>query len=176
MDSYLIAIGSNLGDRMHNIREAQALIAARVGKILKVSSIYETLPVGNANQCFLNGALICQSLFKQPKQILKILLDIERDLGRVRETHWGNRTIDLDLILHQNSEGSFPLVQSKDLQIPHPRCTERDFVLVPACEIAGQWLLPPHQVPLSSYLPIVKIHSIQKNWGPCGPLEHSQNS
>jgi len=175
MDQYLIALGSNLGSRELTIARAIALIEEQVGKILIVSQLYETEPIGNADQQFLNGALVCQSRITSPFAVLATLLAIEKSLGRTRETYWGNRTIDLDIVLWRREDGKYPRIDTPELVLPHPRCTERDFVLVPACEIAGNWQYPESGQCLSGYLSLLKTHTIQKKWGPHGPPPKMQN-
>lgn len=176
MDQYLIAFGSNLGSRDLTISQAIALIGKQVGGILRVSHFYETAPIGNADQQFLNGALICQSTITCPFAVLRTLLAIEKSLGRTRETHWGNRTIDLDLIMWQRTDGESSRIVSPELSLPHPRCTERDFVLIPACEIAGDWQHPESGQCLSHYLNQLTTHTVQKKWEPQGPPPKMQNT
>lgn len=77
-----------------------------------------------------------------PDRLLKDLMTIEQELGRKREVHWGNRTIDLDILLGRDSSQTPLVMASGTLMIPHPRMLDRDFVLVPACDIAGDWMHP----------------------------------
>ena len=104
------------------------------GNVLKVSNFYETDPMGeNATFPFLNGAILASTNL-EPDAQMKLLLDIEVKLGRERKVHWGNRTIDLDIITIESDEG--PIISSTDLlQCPHPHLEARDFVLIPACEV-----------------------------------------
>lgn len=149
---YLIAIGSNLGDRLQNLHRSLSLIETRCGNITARSSFYRTAPVGAADQEFINGAIILESELV-PQDLMMTLLAIEQSLGRTREVHWGNRTIDLDLVLARiktSSEeshstpipGNSIVIESESLVVPHPRMLERDFVLVPAAEIAPEWIHP----------------------------------
>ncbi len=151
MNAYLIAIGSNMGDRLDLIQKAAHLVEARCGKIAARSPLYATLPVGAADQPFLNAAFLLESNLN-PESLLKHLLDIEVGLGRTREVHWGNRTIDLDIILVRDAAGISIQVHSKDLSIPHPRMLDRNFVLVPATDIAPDWMHPVSQKTLSNEL------------------------
>lgn len=141
MTEFLVAIGSNLGDRMALIREAMDQVEARCGLITARSSLYETAPVGAADQSFLNGAFMVRSGLR-PEDLLRSLLAIEKGLGRTREVHWGNRTIDLDIVMAVDESGNVLKIMQPGLQIPHPRMLERDFVLVPAAEIGGSWIHP----------------------------------
>jgi len=137
--SALIAFGSNLGNRQDFINQALAMIHQRVGKISAISGIYETLPMGAADQSFLNGAAVIETML-EAEACLSELLGIEKDLGRERTVKWGNRTIDLDILLwNQHSPAT---IDSAMLSIPHPHMLERDFVLFPANDIAAHWLHP----------------------------------
>lgn len=135
---YLIALGSNLGDRTANLLIAIENIKNLLGPVVSQSSFYHTDPVGNADQEFLNAAVICKSNI-HPEVIMPLLLDIESKLGRQRTIHWGNRTIDLDIIAIQDENGSPIEKHSPTLQIPHPRAHQREFVMEPCAEIAPKW-------------------------------------
>jgi 2-amino-4-hydroxy-6-hydroxymethyldihydropteridine diphosphokinase len=137
----LIAIGANLGDRRHYIDAAIAKISDSCGTVLDKAEIYETAPVGEADQLFLNTAITIESKLS-PQDLLTELLRIEKSLGRERLQHWGNRTIDLDIILLRDDTHQPILVNSEELTVPHPLCLERDFVLKPATDIASDWQHP----------------------------------
>lgn len=125
-----IALGSNLGDRERLLRQAlDALDALEEIRVLRLSDIYETDPVGYTDQpAFLNmTAALATSL--QPLALLERLLEIELRLGRVREERWGPRTIDLDLLYYEGVA-----MHTDTLILPHPRMMERTFVLVPLLE------------------------------------------
>lgn len=130
-----IALGGNIGDRKSCLDSAvQALRARPDLKVLRVSSYYETAPVGGppGQGPYLNAAAALETDLA-PEVLLKILLQIEAGLGRIRRERFGPRTIDLDLLLYGD------LVQSgPDLTLPHPRLHERLFVLEPLAEIAPQ--------------------------------------
>lgn len=139
-DLALIALGSNLGDRERWLAEAVTLIEQHIGPVISLSSFYETQPIGNATELFLNGALICKTS-KKPLEILRHLLGIEEELGRQRIAAKGNRNIDLDLLLvNQNAESL--TWDCPELTLPHPEMLHRDFVMIPAVEIAGEWIHP----------------------------------
>jgi len=128
----VLGLGSNIGNREENIKRAlKALDAHPAIEIVRVSSLYETAPVGYTEQPeFLNAvAQISTSL--QPLKLLEFCLSIERELGRVREVKWGPRTIDIDVLLYDTVE-----LSSEQLTLPHPRFHERCFVLIPLAEIA----------------------------------------
>jgi 2-amino-4-hydroxy-6-hydroxymethyldihydropteridine diphosphokinase len=175
MNEYLIALGSSLEPRQSFIRQACQQISERIGPIRRQSPLYETSPVGQAKEAFLNGALIVETDYG-PETVLRLLLEVESDLGRTREVHWGDRTIDLDIIIWKNAAGEFPSLTRPNLNIPHVHCTERDFVLVPACDIARDWLCATSQRSLKSHLDDLNASTILKKWRPFPtPIKH-QNS
>jgi 2-amino-4-hydroxy-6-hydroxymethyldihydropteridine diphosphokinase len=130
-----IALGSNLGDRQAYLDRAIQSLREQPGvAVTRVSSWHETVPVGGpAGQGnYLNGAAELQTDL-EPIALLRVLLDIERDLGRVRLERNGPRTIDLDLLLYADR-----IVHEPGLVVPHPRLHERDFVLNPLAEVAPE--------------------------------------
>ena len=144
----LIAIGSNLGDRISSLQRAVMLVRKQCGQVVTVSSCYETEAVGGcADRRFLNAVLCCETDLS-PQQLWARLQAIEAQLGRVRTHRWANRTIDLDILLWRNADGEAELIDLPDLKIPHPRMLWRDFVMLPAIEIAPHWQHPHCHQPL----------------------------
>lgn len=141
MKSYLIAIGSNLGDRQAFLRSGIQMLAEEVGPVVATSGFYRTAPVGAATDEFINAALICSSRL-EPLEVMEVLLRIEARHGRCRKAQGGNRTLDCDLILCRTEADIMMVIHGKSLTLPHPRALERDFVLVPAAEIAPAWRHP----------------------------------
>lgn len=142
-----IGLGANLGDRAATIDAAVAAIGLLDGvKLLAESALYETEPVGPPQPRYLNGVLAVQTVLSAP-ELLRVLLEVERRLGRVRIDAERNapRTIDLDLLLHGES-----IWREADLEVPHPRLLERSFVLVPLLEIAPRLCHPITGVVLDS--------------------------
>lgn len=133
-----IALGSNLGDSQGILTAALQVLAATPGiAVQAVSSWYRTKPVGGIPQPdYLNGCALLQVQF-QPQQLLKTLLATEAKFGRVRRERWGARSIDLDLLLYDEL-----ILDTPQLELPHPRMNERAFVLVPLAEIAPNWIEP----------------------------------
>lgn len=133
MPTTYLSLGSNLGDRKQLLHTAINEIAERVGRVEAISSCIETEPVGfDSVHLFLNMAVRVTTELN-PYELLKVLKQLERDLGRTRKSHDGvhyDRTIDIDILLYDNLE-----VNSEELQIPHPRMWERDFVICPLKEI-----------------------------------------
>jgi 2-amino-4-hydroxy-6-hydroxymethyldihydropteridine diphosphokinase len=132
-----IGIGSNLGDRKANHREAFERIGKLPGtRVVRASSLYESEPHGDAKTWFVNSVVELQTDLT-PEDLLKRLKAIEAAMGRkrVKGKRWGSRIIDLDILLY-NQE----FVQKRNLKIPHIELHKRRFVLLPLCELA------PHQV------------------------------
>jgi len=135
-----IALGSNLGDRLGNLQQALALLEQAGVKVRQVSHFFETKPYGVTDQPdFINGAARVETEL-EPEKLLQVLLGIERQMGRVRQRHWGERNIDLDLLLYDDV-----ILQSKILTLPHPDMLNRDFVLIPLAEIAREVIHPVAQ-------------------------------
>lgn len=135
----LIALGSNLGDRAAFLTFAEKEIGEHIGPVLRVATAISTEPVGAADQQFLNSALIASTTLS-PLACLDHLLAIEQRAGRKREVHWGNRTLDLDILMWKNADGTMLEMHVGTLTIPHPRMREREFVMIPVREIAKGWL------------------------------------
>ncbi|MCC3377255.1 2-amino-4-hydroxy-6-hydroxymethyldihydropteridine diphosphokinase [Cohnella sp. REN36] len=131
MKEAYVALGANLGDREHSLREAIRRLDAHDGiEVRRVSETYETDPVGYTDQpAFLNMALAIGTDLA-PVALLRALLAIELEMGRVREIRWGPRKIDLDLLLYENET-----LGTDELTLPHPRMGERAFVLVPLRDV-----------------------------------------
>lgn len=137
LNTAYIGLGSNLGDKEANIKKALKLLEASPGvHVKRVASFYRTAPVGYTRQdWFLNTAAEVETDLK-PHELLSHLLDIEERLGRVRTVHWGPRTIDLDLLIFGREE-----VNTPDLIVPHPRMSERAFVMVPLAELVPEFII-----------------------------------
>lgn len=133
-----IGLGSNIGSRDDNIKRAvEELDAAADIKVTKVSSIYETKPVGYLDQPdFLNAVVEIETTLA-PRQLLETTKSIEKHLERRHDVHWGPRTIDLDILLFDSVE-----IDEADFNLPHPEVKKRAFVLVPLTEIAPDLRLP----------------------------------
>ncbi|MDP7205918.1 MAG: 2-amino-4-hydroxy-6-hydroxymethyldihydropteridine diphosphokinase, partial [Pirellulaceae bacterium] len=139
MASCLIALGSNLGDSMNLVHQASEAIEQFPGvQQAAASSILETVAVGGpaGQSTFLNSALLLDTTLSAGQLLRKIHL-LENQLGRQRDIRWGPRTIDLDLLLYDNL-----VIRTDDLALPHPRMTFRNFVLEPACQVAGSFRHP----------------------------------
>jgi len=128
-----LGLGSNLGDKEANIRNAISLISERVGLVVRQSSLISTEPWGfESDHRFVNAAVLCETTLT-PRQVLRATQKIERELGRTHKSvngHYADRLIDIDILLYDDLR-----VDEPDLQIPHPLMFERDFVMIPLGEI-----------------------------------------
>jgi 2-amino-4-hydroxy-6-hydroxymethyldihydropteridine diphosphokinase len=125
-----LSLGSNLGDRAANLREAIQKLA-NMGEVVQVSSLYETEPVElTAQPWFLNCAVKLDTE-KMPRQLISAILGLEQSMGRQRKQKKGPRIIDIDILLFGSS-----VIEIPSLTIPHPKLHERRFVLEPLAEIA----------------------------------------
>jgi 2-amino-4-hydroxy-6-hydroxymethyldihydropteridine diphosphokinase len=150
-----IGLGSNLGDRSHHIADAVAALAD-TGPLVRVSSLYETAPIGGPKQgAYLNSVVVLDTLLS-PQDLLARCLAIEKEHGRERRERWGPRTLDLDILLYDDLEVSEP-----GLTVPHPRMTERRFVLEPLLEAWPDAALPDG-TPLTSSLTLVSDQKVRK--------------
>ncbi|MBC1891683.1 2-amino-4-hydroxy-6-hydroxymethyldihydropteridine diphosphokinase [Listeria booriae] len=138
MPNAYLSIGTNIGNRQENLENAlKSLNQTENIKITHVSSVYETDPVGFEDQdAFLNIAVALETTLDQ-ETLLQTGLNIEKELGRVRLIRWGPRLIDIDLLLYDDIKQ-----QSPTLELPHPRMTERAFVMIPLQEIAPDVAAP----------------------------------
>jgi len=131
MRAYL-GLGSNLGDRRAHIEEAVRRLGATEGiTVTRLSSKYDTAPVGGPVQPrYLNAACEVETSLS-PRELLAAALRIEREMGRRREVRWGPRIIDIDILLYGES-----VIEDAEPVVPHPRLAEREFALEPLAEIA----------------------------------------
>jgi 2-amino-4-hydroxy-6-hydroxymethyldihydropteridine diphosphokinase len=162
-----IALGSNLSlaldDRGTVLSPVEILAAAleQLGQhsqiqVLHWSHWYETLPVGPPQPNYMNGCAILE-VNLSPLALLHVLFEIEARFGRIRDQHWGPRSLDLDLLLYDQT-----ILQSPELVLPHPRLHERGFVLVPLAEIAPDWVEPLRQQSIRQLQKGVDCSGIQR--------------
>jgi 2-amino-4-hydroxy-6-hydroxymethyldihydropteridine diphosphokinase len=137
--AYLL-LGSNLGDRVVLLHRALVALAAKAGRIVAVSGVYETAAWGKQDQdSFLNQVLHL-STDLTPEQLLDLCQQVETALGRERLEPWGPRTLDVDILLYDDR-----IIDTARLQVPHPRLPERRFALVPLADVAPAYRHPQLQ-------------------------------
>jgi 2-amino-4-hydroxy-6-hydroxymethyldihydropteridine diphosphokinase len=147
MATVYLGLGTNLGNKEANLRTAIHKLQERIGKQVSLSSFYETAPWGfESDHSFLNAAIGLETSLS-PIEILHITQEIEKELGRTKKSvngSYSDRLIDIDILLYDTL-----VLQTPELTIPHPLMTERDFVMKPLIEIAGNVIHPTRQKTLS---------------------------
>ncbi len=146
MATVYLALGANLGDREKNLEEARDRIAAFVN-ITRVSSIYETEPVGVKEQPWFLNQVLAGTTTLSPVDLLRRVKKIETEMGRTEGIRFGPRPIDIDILFYDRVIELSPI-----LTIPHPRLHERAFVLTPLAEIAPEFIHPRLRVPIRTLL------------------------
>lgn len=128
-----LGLGSNLGDRRAILRRAVAAIP----DLVAVSPVYETEPVGGPEQGPFYNIVVELRTRRSPRQLLELCRELEGAAQRVRRVRWGPRTLDVDVLLVGDR-----VVDEEDLTVPHPRMTERNFVMVPLLAVAPDLEIP----------------------------------
>src|SRR5579872_3085871 len=131
-----LALGSNIGDRLGNLRRAVDLLRNRM-KVHAVSSVYETSPVGVENQPSFFNLVLHATTALSPMDLLAFVKDVEKRVGRRPTFRWGPRVVDVDIVLFGRETVDLP-----SLRVPHPEMLNRAFVLVPLCELNPHVELP----------------------------------
>jgi len=156
MKNIYVALGSNLNNPIYQVKKVVEKLRNQSDiKILNLSSLYQTKPVGITEQPDFINAVIEIEYHKTPKDLLKLLLDIEKFFGRVRLIKNGPRIIDLDIIIFGNTA-----LNEGDLVIPHPRMFERSFVMLPLMEIAPN--LKINEIPIETLVRNISTTDIIK--------------
>ena len=132
MNKIYLSLGTNLGDKKDNIEHALQLLTAKV-KILKISSYYETEPVGFKDQPWFLNIVIEGETNLLPSELLIFTQSIEHEMKRIKTIINGPRIIDVDILLYEDEK-----IETENLVIPHPRMKERAFVMVPLSEISPE--------------------------------------
>ncbi|WP_276132113.1 2-amino-4-hydroxy-6-hydroxymethyldihydropteridine diphosphokinase [Polluticoccus soli] len=137
MNKAYLLLGSNEGNRHEWLRQCIKLISERIGTITEQSQVYETAAWGLEEQPdFLNMAIGVETIL-EPRELLATIQTIEEELGRQRTLKWGQRTLDIDILLIDDR-----IIDQPDLKVPHPFLPERGFALIPLAEIAGDMVHP----------------------------------
>ena len=149
-----IGLGSNLGNRRANYQKALELVAALPKtRVVKRSSLYESEPIGDAKNWYVNGAIEIETEFA-PDKLLHRLQATEQAMGRKKTPQtkkWASRKIDLDILLFDNY-----IIETRSLKIPHPELQNRRFVLLPLSELAPQLIHPRLGVTIAELLAALK--------------------
>jgi 2-amino-4-hydroxy-6-hydroxymethyldihydropteridine diphosphokinase len=133
-----LGLGSNLGDRLTNLQGAVDLLHGEPGlRVLASSRVWETVPVGGPPQPDYLNAVIRVETDLSARDLLNVARRVEERLGRVRKERWGARSIDIDVLLFDEET-----IDESDLVVPHPRLSQRAFVLLPLLELVPDPILP----------------------------------
>lgn len=147
MNKVYLLLGSNIGDRKKNLEQAGLRIQKKIGKIISLSSIYETAAWGNTNQNNFYNQSVCVETGYGAEEVLQKILDIEKEMGRERRDKWEARIIDIDILIY-----NMQIVETENLKIPHPYLHERKFSLIPLGEINPDLFHPKLQKTVSQLL------------------------
>ena len=159
MNIVFLQLGSNLGDRELLLKDAITEIEDSVGNILECSKVYESTPwrvEGQEN--YLNQILKVKTILLAD-EVLSVVLDIEKQLGRVRIEKWGQRLIDIDIIFYNDS-----IIETPELCVPHKHLHERLFVLTPLHNIAPQMVHPKYNKTIEELLNICSDTELVKEY------------
>ena len=138
MSRVALALGTNLGDRLGNLRRAVRELTAAGWTVERASDVFETPPFGDEDQPpFLNACLVASVPEEDPEAALRFLKDLEGRMGRIPRHRNGPREIDLDLLFWDQR-----ILQTETLILPHPGIPQRPFVLVPLEQVAADWIHP----------------------------------
>ena len=157
----VLSLGSNVGDRLNYLNLSKTAIYNLIGPIQLSSNIYETEPWGVDNQdSYLNQVVTVQTNLS-PYEMLDNIHQIEKDLGRIRQIHYGPRTIDIDILYYAER-----IIDNEKLKIPHPHIQKRRFILVPLSEILPQMQHPLLKKTNQELLDMVKDEGKVTKWQP----------
>jgi 2-amino-4-hydroxy-6-hydroxymethyldihydropteridine diphosphokinase len=147
MNIVFLQLGGNLGDREQLLKDAILAIENRVGNIIDFSKVYESSPWRVEGQNNYLNQIIKVKTTLLAREVLSTVLNIEKQLGRIRIEKWGERLIDIDIIFYNNS-----IIETPELCIPHKHLHERMFVLTPLCDIASKMVHPKYNKTIEELL------------------------
>jgi 2-amino-4-hydroxy-6-hydroxymethyldihydropteridine diphosphokinase len=158
-----LALGSNLGQRLEQMRSALRLLEAGGVRVRAVSHVYQNRAIGMVDADPFLNAVVQMETTLEPELLLDLCLKVETQLGRVRTAGWSPRTIDIDVLVYGEAH-----VETERLQLPHPRIAERDFVLQPLVDIQPDLKLFGRTVrELLEALPVVELEQVSEVLRPC---------
>ena len=144
-----LSLGSNIGNRRKNLESAVKELDKKNIKLIKLSSLYETEPIGPKQRKFYNVAGKFTTNFKS-QELLEVIKNIEKNLGRKKTYHWGPRIIDIDILFYGTQ-----IIKKENLTIPHKEIQNREFVLVPLKEISPKFIHPVHKKTITTLYNII---------------------
>jgi 2-amino-4-hydroxy-6-hydroxymethyldihydropteridine diphosphokinase len=148
MHRIFLSLGSNLGDRRENLRKACTMLQRQTGRVFTASSLYETEPWGFVHENYFYNQVLGINSRHDVLVLLASIREIEKSLGRSEKTErYAARIIDIDILFYDSM-----IMNTKDLQLPHPLIQQRRFVLVPLVEIAPLYIHPVLKMPLREVL------------------------
>ena len=157
MTTIYLSLGSNIGNRKKNLEKALIELGQNNIKEIKISSFYETEPVGPKQRNFFNIAGKFKTNLK-PQELLKTVKQIEEKLGRTKTYHWGPRIIDIDILFYGKQT-----IKTTNLIIPHKEIKNRAFVLVPMNEIASKFVHPIYRKTIRTMYEKLKMNLKNEN-------------
>ncbi len=163
---YFLSLGTNLGNRKRNLALVRSLLEEKGVKIIRASSVYRTEPVDVSDQPWFDNQVVEVDAEVDPLALLNLVKAIERKLKRVPAFDKGPRTIDIDILLAGDR-----VVRTRRLVIPHPRMTQRNFVLVPLREIAPQAVHPLLHKKIIDLARVCADPAVVRKLGPSGARE-----
>ena len=144
-----LSLGSNIGNRRKNLELAVKELDKKNIKLIKLSSLYETEPIGPKQRKFYNVAGKFTTNFKS-QELLEVIKNIEKNLGRKKTYHWGPRIIDIDILFYGTQ-----IIKKENLTIPHKEIQNREFVLVPLKEISPKFIHPVYKKTITTLYNII---------------------
>ena len=144
-----LSLGSNIGNRRKNLELAVKELGKKNIKLIKLSSLYETEPIGPKQRKFYNVAGKFTTNFKS-QELLEVIKNIEKNLGRKKTYHWGPRIIDIDILFYGTQ-----IIKKENLIIPHKEIPNREFVLVPLKEISPKFIHPVYKKTITTLYNII---------------------
>lgn len=156
-----MGLGTNIGDRKANLRQAISELEAAGINIIKVSSVYETEPVGVVEQDWFYNMVAGVETILSAEDLLLTVKAIEEKMGRATTYHWGPRVIDIDILLYDDLQLKKEVEPGRQLNLPHPELKNRAFVIQPLLEIEPNKTLPGGS-PVKDFLEYTKDQVIRK--------------
>lgn len=130
MNGIYILLGSNMGNRLEYLKEAESQLIKKGIQVIDESSVYETEPWGKKDQDWFLNVILQINTTKEPSELMETFLEVEQQLGRIRKEKWGERCIDIDILYYHDQ-----VLESEKLNLPHPGIPDRKFTLVLLAEM-----------------------------------------